>query len=163
MSKALWGLVGAGLFVAMTFLTVATWLDRQHDRELHKARESFLQDSLSRAILDSERDSVIVVKYATRTVTLRDSLLINKTDTLLQERFILQTDTLRLNCMACVESAARLRVWSDSSIQLWKGRYESVRPTWRDRFGVHVGYGATKTGSDLKVGPQVGVSFRAWP
>lgn len=161
MTKVVWGFILSGVFVAMTFLTVATWLDKQESDRRAKERASILQAQLAEAQSDVRVDSVEVVKRVTQTRTIRDTLNIHDTTQVIQ--YLYQTDTLRLACTACIESAARLRGASDSSIAFWKGRYESVRPSWKDRLGIHLGYGLTKTGSDLKVGPQVGVSIRVWP
>lgn len=153
-----------GALVIAIVVTLA-WTDSRltkYDRA-SKARESLLQDSLAKTILRVGADSVEVVRTVTQVRTLRDSVMVNKTDTMLVERMVYATDTLRIACGRCAESAGRLKVWSDSSIQFWKGRYELVRPSWRDRLGVTVGYGITKDGTNVKVGPQVGVSVRVLP
>lgn len=163
MSRILWTLCGYTLFVVAAFVAITTWLDRQQDRASWSARESLLQDSLAKTVLSVRRDSVTVTKWVTKTEIEADTLYWYLTDTLRVKEYIRSTDTLRQHCLACVNSAARLHVWSDSSIQFWKGRFEAVRPTWRDRVGVTVGYGITKDGTDVKIGPQVGVSIRVFP
>lgn len=161
MSRILWALIGYALFVAAVFVAIATWLDRQKDLENFRARESILQARVAEAIAESRTDSVTVVRRVVQTQTLRDTLNIHDTTEVI--RYLYQTDTLRTGCMACVSSAAKLRASYDSLTQLHDSALATRRPSWRDRVGVHVGYGATKAGSDLKVGPQVGVSVRVWP
>jgi hypothetical protein len=161
MTKILWALGGYTIAVVLAFLTVATWLDKQNAEEAARKREQIWKAKYAEAATSVKADSIEVVKRVTVTKTLRDTLNIH--DTLQVIEYLHQTDTLRLACTACTESASRLKVTADSSIAFWKGRYESVKPSWRDRLGVTVGYGVSKAGSDVKVGPQVGISVRVYP
>src|SRR5688500_1072628 len=107
----------AGVVVGFLALAALAWADNRiakQDRAAWKVRESMLQDSLAKAILDRRTDSVYVNKYVRNTSIIRDTLLLRLTDTALVREYIYQTDTLRLACLACVESAARLNVAADS-------------------------------------------------
>jgi hypothetical protein len=73
-----------------------------------------LQAKYAEAASSVRVDSVEVVKWATKTRTVRDSLLVQITDTLLVKSFIYQTDTLRTACLACTASASQLRTVADS-------------------------------------------------
>lgn len=59
-------------------------------------------------------DSVEVIRNIVTTDSLRDTLLLNVTDTVLVKRFITRVDTLKLACERCTASAARLSVVNDS-------------------------------------------------
>jgi hypothetical protein len=146
---ALYAMTLAALFVAFVF-----WLQKQQARDDFKMRESILQARVAEAETERRTDSVQVVKWATKTVTSRDTLLLHLTDTQKVKEFVYQTDTLRINCLACVVSAAKLSAANDSLVRL----YRSVRPTWKDRFGLSVCYAPGQQG------PIVGAACaKVWP
>lgn len=92
------------------------WTDRQvaqHEAAWRRER-SVLQAKFAEAATQTRVDSVEVVKWATKTRTARDSLLVQITDTLLVKSYVYQTDTLRENCLRCTQSASRLRTVADS-------------------------------------------------
>lgn len=101
-------------------------------------------------------DSVEVVRSVTRNRTLRDTLLLNVTDTLAVKAYVYQTDTLREKCMACIASASQVSTAGKAVI-------EAARPKFRDRLNVSLGYGITKIGPAVQAGPQLHVGFRIWP
>ena len=163
MSKVLWSLGGYALFVIACFFAIGTVLDRQADNEQARARISILQARVAEAETQRKTDSVEVIRTVTQTKTLRDSVLLRLTDTVAIERYIYQTDTLRTACLACVASAARLRVSYDSLARFQDSLLTARRPTWKSRFGISCGYSLVKVGADVKAGPSCGVGIRLWP
>lgn len=151
---------GIALYVATLLLgafLVLAWADRREahynaDAAAWKARESMLQDSLAKAILDVRVDSVEVVRTVRQVSERRDTLLLNLTDTVRVKEFIYSVDTLREACLRCTESAARLRVVSDSVVTFWIKRYEAVKPSRWDKVkpfvfgavGLYVGLNAPR-------------------
>ena len=59
-------------------------------------------------------DSVAVIHNIVSTDSVRDTLLLNLTDTVLVKRFITRVDTLKLACEQCTISAARMRAVNDT-------------------------------------------------
>lgn len=59
-------------------------------------------------------DSVEVVRTIVATDSVRDTLLLNLTDTVLVKKFITRVDTLKLACERCTVSAAHLSAVNDS-------------------------------------------------
>ena len=164
MSKVLWSLGGYALFVIAVFFAIGTVLDRQADAEKHRERISILNARVAEAETQRVVDSVEVIKRVTVTKTLRDSFMERITDTVIAREYIYQTDTLRTACLACVQSAARLRVSYDSLARFQDSLLQARRPSWRDRFGLSVGYGLS-FGPDRTVlaGPNIHVGVRVWP
>jgi hypothetical protein len=162
-SKVLWSLGGYALFVIAVFFAIGTYLDLQIADERARERISILQARVAEAETQRVVDSVEVVRTVTKTRTLRDSVLLRLTDTVAVERYIYQTDTLRTACLACVASAARLKVSYDSLSRFQDSLIQARRPSWKQRFGISCGYSAVKIGSDLKAGPSCGIGVRVWP
>lgn len=136
------------------FFVLLSWMDK---REAHytrewKARESILNAKYAEAVSQVRVDSVEVVRNVRQVSHTRDTLLLNLTDTVAVKEYIYQTDTLTVSCLACTASAARLRFSADSSIQSWKARYESVKPSRWDKarpwifgaVGLYVGLNAPR-------------------
>lgn len=151
-----------GIFALCLVLIIARErLDRRNERRSHRQAVSIVQAELAKAKTDVRVDSVDVVRSVTRLKTLRDTLNIH--DTLQVLEYITRTDTVIQRCLACTVSASRLRAAADSVDAKWKVAYDAVRPKWTDRVGLSLGYGITKVGSDVKVGPQLGLSVRVFP
>lgn len=112
-----------------------------------------------------------VRQIVTTTRTLRDSVMVFKTDTLMLERYVWQTDTLRARCLQCAalldtikaQHADEQRATETFISFLQRDLREAKREHWYDRFSVGVGYGVTKIGSEIHAGPQVQFHIRAWP
>lgn len=107
---------------------------------------------------DSLRGVIATAKsFAPSVVVRHDTALVPVT----QWRYVI--DTLIPECMRCaarsdsgIAQNRTERAAADTVIRL-------LKPSWKDRIGLTVGYGITKVGSEAKVGPQVGVSVRIWP
>lgn len=163
MNKLLWGLAGYALFVAAVFVGIATYLDKQRADEQARERISILQARVAEAETQRVVDSVEVIKRVTVTKTLRDSVLLRLTDTVLVQKLVYQTDTLAETCLACVASAARLKVSYDSLTRFQDSLLRSRRPSWKSRFGISCGFSLVKVGVDVKAGPSCGASVRVFP
>jgi hypothetical protein len=157
-----YGIAGL-LLLALIFAALLGRRDGDELREVNQ-RYSILQAKYAAAVLHVQHDSVEVVRWATKTKTLRDSVLVHTQDTLLIQRFVYQTDTLRESCLRCTESAARFRVSADSAIDFWQERYRRSRPGFRNRFGMYAGYGVSG-GQDhqARLGWQMGIGLRVFP
>jgi hypothetical protein len=59
-------------------------------------------------------DSIAVVRDGVTVNAVRDTLLLNLTDTVLVKRFITRVDTLKLSCDRCTASASRLSAVNDT-------------------------------------------------
>lgn len=151
--------IGA-LFALAVALGALAW----HDATLRAAHASELKTYRGLYLAAKtavRRDSVEVVKYVTRTRTLRDTVLENLTDTLKVKEYVYQTDTLREKCLACIASASRLSVVGDTLLR--KERANGRR--WYDRIGVGPGYGLLldrETGT-VRHGPTLTLTVRVWP
>lgn len=76
-------------------------------------------------------DTVRVVSR--KTETLRDSVILRKSDTVMVERFVRQVDTLRVACLRCAALLDTLRLTSDSTIHALRIQVEAVKPSWMQR------------------------------
>lgn len=61
--------------------------------------------------------------------TLRDSLLVNLTDTVLVQQFIYRTDTLRVACLACAARLDSLRFTADTALASKDSVIRELRPS----------------------------------
>lgn len=149
-----------GLFALTVALGAMAWHDATlrtaHARELKVYRGLYLAAKTA-----VRRDSVEVVKYVTRTRTLRDTVLENLTDTLKVKEYVYQTDTLREKCMACIASASALGRLGDSTIAV----AGADRRRWYDRIGVGPGYGILfdRQSGVVRHGPTLTLTVRLWP
>ena len=111
--RAFWGyclacVLGAvGVFVLMDWRGGRVVEAMRREQSIWKAR-------YAEAASTVRVDSVEVVKRVREVKTLRDSVLVNIHDTTVIQEFVYRTDTLRAACLACTESASRLRTFSDS-------------------------------------------------
>lgn len=146
-------LVGMGLALSGVWLYVA-WRDSGNADEIREARTVYV-----RVRSEVRRDSVEVVKWATRTKTLRDTLLRDTTITREVERFVFQTDTLRERCLRCTASASALGVAAETLfVKVGKNQRR-----FHDRLGISFGYGVVKTGNEIRTGPNISASIKVWP
>ena len=158
-----WALGAAALLLIAVWYGIGSTLDRQLADERARERISILQARVAEAETERKTDSVEVVRTVTQTRTLRDSVLLRLTDTVMTERYVYQTDTLRTSCLACVSSAARLKVSYDSLSRFQDSLLTARRPSWRSRFGISCGYSLVKVGPNVQAGPSCGVGLRLWP
>lgn len=158
-------IVGWCLCCIVGFLGVGNWLDLQSARQdvaRRRADVTLWQAKAAEAAMQVRTDSVEVVKWATRTKTLTDTIDIH--DTVQVRELIYQTDTLRVKCLACTASASLLKVATDSVDRKWKAAYDSLpKPRLRDRCGIVLGVGALRDGTAVRAGPTLSVGCRAWP
>jgi len=80
----------------------------------YRARVDSLTTAALRVDTVRKTDSVRVVRTVARLDTLRVSVLERLTDTVAVREYVYRTDTLRQACLACVQSASRLRAVNDS-------------------------------------------------
>lgn len=167
-------IIGACL-VVMGLLTLAVYdarrdLSQQSEVAAH-TRDS-LKARLAEAILNEAPARIDTVRQVVdRVTTLRDSVMTYRTDTLLIERFVYQTDTLRVQCLRCAalldsirEKYAAEAHATETYISLLRGEVQRAkRKRLVDRVGLFVGYGAQKDGVDVKAGWQLGVGLRVFP
>jgi hypothetical protein len=159
-----WYMVFAVLFT----VAVAIVLDEQGKREAAEVQRDIARARYAEAVTSVQPVVDTVVREVTKTRTLRDSVLVRKTDTLLVEKLVYQVDTLILACERCAQQLLELRSSSEalvsalgnSNVALQK---RLARQKLISRFGLYGGYGAQKDGTDVKVGFQVGVGVRLWP
>jgi hypothetical protein len=138
MGRAAWALGGYALFVGAVLVGIATYLDKQQADEQARERISILQARVAEAETQRVVDSVEVIKRVTVTKTLRDSFFERITDTVIAREYIYQTDTLRTACLACVASAARLKVSYDSLSRFQDSLLKARRPSKWDRVKPYV-------------------------
>jgi hypothetical protein len=89
-------------FLAALFLVVGC--------SQNKLRTDIATLTAEAARVDTVRivDSIAVVRDGVTVNAVRDTLLLNLTDTVLVKRFITRVDTLKLSCDRCTASAARV-------------------------------------------------------
>lgn len=115
---------------------------------------------LAKANAQRRTDSVEVVRYVTRTRTMRDTVLARLTDTAYVRSYVLKTDTLRTKCMACIASAAAVATAADTVIL----KVGANQRRLTDRFGVTAGYGVLlDRAGDVRHGFTIGATVRVWP
>lgn len=87
-----------------------------HGRETSalRARSQGIVEQLVRVDTVRKTDSVKVVRLVRALDTVRQTVLDHITDTVIVKQYIARTDTLRVACLACVASAAKLSVVADS-------------------------------------------------
>lgn len=131
-----------------------------------------LKARLAEAILKEAPARIDTVRQIVESVrTLRDSVLAFRTDTLLIERFVYRTDSLRVQCLACAALLDSIRVkYADENratetyISMLRGEVSRAkRKRWQDRVAVGVGYGALRDGTMVRAGPVVAATIRVWP
>lgn len=140
------------LLVGCALLAVALVREARMNRAM-RGELSIWKAKYAEASTQRRVDSVAVVKWVTRTKTLRDTIDIH--DTLQVTEYIHQTDTLRLQCMRCLASAAALQQAGDTVIQKMNQR------RWYDRVGLFVGYG--QGWGQAQPGLVAGVGVRVFP
>lgn len=134
-----------------------------------------LKARLAEAIMSVKPRVDTVRTIVTRTKTLRDSVVLNVTDTLQVLRYVWRTDSLRAECLKCAalldtiqERYGDERRATNTYISLLQGEVHRVRVAAKrqsltSRFGFSCGYGTIKVGSDLKAGPGCMASVRVFP
>jgi hypothetical protein len=83
------------------------WKERDGRRAIEIGK---LQADVAQLTIAAKKVSQDVRRDAGRTVTLRDSVLVRLTDTLLIQEFVYRTDTLRLTCLRCAATLDSLRL-----------------------------------------------------
>lgn len=128
------------------------------DRFVHPLRARI--DTLTVHVAEADtvriRDSIRVVRNVYFLDTVRQTVLEHLTDTLRVREFIRQTDTLRLACMACVASASRLKVVTDSLNMAHIQLERALHPKWTNRLNITAGV-------DLRGKPNLVAGVRLWP
>lgn len=87
------------------------WKERDGRRALQIRR---LQADNAQLRIAAQKVASDVRRDAGKTVTLRDSVLVRLTDTLLIQEFVYRTDTLRVTCLRCAATLDSLRIASAS-------------------------------------------------
>lgn len=152
----------AALVVLLAFAFVGL-KDARQQRDAAKAAEEIAQARYAEAAVQSERVADTVTRDVVKVRTLRDSVLLLKTDTALIQKFVYRVDTLVVSCERCAAQLRSFRIASDSLLRAKDLRIASLKPRWRDRCGVSVGYGVFAQSGIVRSGPNISLGCRAWP
>jgi len=98
-----------------------------------------IETQLARVETTYVRDTIRLTKTLTRTTTLRDTLLVHLTDTLMVKQFIVQTDSTVKVCTEVASTCAEKLRLKDQEIGVLKTQLGSIPPTavrhwYSDRF-----------------------------
>lgn len=156
------------------------WL---HEHDVRVRNEARLQDQLRGAKATTtqwqakyatasarvDTVTVTVVRWASRTDTLRDSVLAHLTDTVVVKQYVQAVDSTVKACRDLVSDCARFRVTADSTIRAVSTERDVAlklasanRHSWFSRCGLLVGYGTPVTGA-IRGSALVGAGCRVWP
>lgn len=120
-----------------------------------------LRAQLAEAVLAAEAVPESVVVSITKVRTLRDTLLLNITDTLVVKEYVTRVDTVLKRCEDCARKLDSLQRAARAVVA--QPLPSCPGPKLTDRFGIWAGYGATKTDTIVRAGWQIGAGVRVFP